>query len=155
MAPKAKKIVDRFWAQVDMGMGCWNWKGSPSGNGYGELQLAGSRKKVRAHRFSWELHFAPIPNGLFVCHRCDNRMCVNPAHLFLGTQEDNMRDAASKLRMPHGEGQHLAKLNDVSVALIRRRHSAGESLAALAVEYGVTKQAVWHVVHRKTWKHIA
>jgi hypothetical protein len=94
--PKADPAA-RFWAKVQRGEGCWEWQGANNGKGYGCFGKEGSRPYY-AHRFSWELHAGPIPDGLFVLHRCDNRRCVNPEHLFLGTQGDNMRDMIAKGR---------------------------------------------------------
>lgn len=88
-------VVERFWAKVAKGDGCWNWTASTVG-GYGSFWSTGSR---RAHRFSWELHSGPVPAGLFVCHRCDNRQCVRPDHLFLGTPSDNITDCSRKGRL--------------------------------------------------------
>ena len=87
----------RFWDKVTMGDGCWEWTGTRHSWGYG---LLGGRRKVhlRAHRVSWEIHFGPIPAGLYILHHCDNPRCVRPDHLFLGTHRDNMADMVKKGR---------------------------------------------------------
>ena len=86
----------RFWMQVHKSSGCWVWVGNRIPQGYGTIGVGG--KPVRAHRYSWELHNGPIPDGLFVLHRCDNPPCVRPDHLFLGTALDNSRDCVDKGR---------------------------------------------------------
>ena len=94
--------IGRFWRYVRKTEYCWIWTGSKNSSGpygYGELYVRG--KKVKAHRFSWEIHNGPIPSGLYACHHCDNPPCVRPDHLFIGTQRDNALDCERKNRFPH------------------------------------------------------
>lgn len=169
----------RFWQKVRKTPTCWIWTGAilRARGGYGAFDIRGNGEN-KAHRASWVIAFGPIPNGLFVLHRCDTPSCVNPAHLFLGTNADNMRDMAQKGRhfsktKPHrlargdrngararperlarGERAGAAKLSADDVMAIRGRHAAGETLASLGRGYGVSYQNIGDIVNRQTWKHI-
>lgn len=151
---KATRIVGdpvaRFRASYEANgeTGCWEWTAWIHPNGYGVVTMGGKSKKVRAHRFSWELHNAPIPDGLFVLHRCDNRRCVNPAHLFLGTKGDNMRDCVAKGRHPAKPGATNRKITAQMALAIRVLFARGKhSMTGLAATYGVSIQTILAVLH--------
>lgn len=141
--------------------GCWTWHGSLNAYGYGRIsQGSGESHRIyMAHRLSYEIHCGPIAAGLYVCHRCDNPPCVNPAHLFLGTQFDNMRDCASKGRngaqrhpeCVRGERNGRAKLTAADVETIRAQVAKGVSHRSLAEQYGVVRSTVSFLVKRQTW----
>jgi len=130
--------------------GCWNWQGQISTSGYGRYRYPGGSY---AHRFSYTVHIGKIPDGMYVCHSCDNPVCVNPEHLWIGTHNDNMADKKIKNRQnhPHGELNSSAVLTETDVHFIR---AARESAGSLAKRYGVSKHAIWHVKSRRTWQHI-
>ena len=106
-------LTQRFWSKVEFGLGCWTWQGyiDRKGHGYGGFRWKKNDKWImeKAHRVSWLLSKGPIPTGMFVCHHCDNKICVRPDHLFLGTQADNLRDAGRKGHMKRAN--YVGKLN--------------------------------------------
>lgn len=136
--------------------GCWLWIGATTSWGYGQFkrQRAGSIISLGAHRFSWELYRGKIPSGLFVLHRCDNRCCVNPDHLFLGTTQDNTKDCVKKGRMARGESVGTSKLTADKVLQIRARLRSGVRREHVAREFGVRPSNVAWIAKRRTWKHI-
>lgn len=143
-------VHDRFWRHVspEPNTGCWLWTGLLNRKGYGVLGQARDGKNEAAHRVSHRLFVGPTPPGLFVCHRCDVRHCVNPAHLFLGSHKDNMRDMVEKGRVFRGPwrsgGAHWrAHLSDADVMEIRVAFAANESTqAGLARRFGVSASTV-------------
>lgn len=161
--------ITRFWSKVDRSGDCWLWTGTIVSHGYGEFYASGQRH--RPHRIAWSLVHGPIPEGLVICHRCDNPACVNPEHLFAGTQADNMRDMVKKGRREYtgkadfrqrrpemihkGIDNGNAKLTEEDVRLIRERYAAGNiTQAALAAEYGVHPTAISQIIRRVGWQHI-
>lgn len=129
--------------------GCWEWTGAKTRAGYGVFSIRG--KLVYAHRYSYEETIGQIPSGLCVCHRCDNRACVNPDHLFLGTIRENAHDAMVKGRVRHGRNHPNAKLDEHGVGEIRSRLVRGENQAAIARSYGVTASNISHIKRGATW----
>lgn len=144
-----------FWKRVRKTPRCWNWIGNVGTDGYGGLSVAANPTK--AHRYSWVIHHGPIPNGLQVLHKCDNRVCVNPDHLFLGTTQDNMLDRDRKNRQVQGERHPSAKLTAQQVIEIRRRFKNGckkNGTRPLAREFGLSKSTMTAVVRGQTWKGV-
>lgn len=164
------KRIDKFWSRVKIGNPdeCWEWQASCFPTGYGHLTIKG--KSLYSHRVSWELTNGEIPDGLFVCHKCDNPPCCNPQHLFVGTPLDNVRDRDAKGRgrkqpkkfreekprqpriMPTGESSYHHKLTWELVATIRQRYSMGDvTQTQLAKEYNVAISTISRLVHGFNW----
>jgi len=129
---------------------CIEWQASKFNGGYGKIKIDG--KNRYAHRVMWEIYNGPIPEGIFVCHCCDNPGCVHPNHLFLGTAQDNMDDKTRKGRGMHGEKHTSARLTEAKVREIR---ASDKGHTELAGEYGITMQSIMAVRNGKTWKHVA
>lgn len=134
--------MKRFWDKVDKADECWLWTAGKNSDGYGVFKLDG--KSVGSHVVSYVLANGDVPNGIEVCHTCDNPPCVHPDHLWLGTRKDNAQDSALKGRNSHGEKHHTSKLSDVQVQQILKDN---RPLSDIANDYGVTIQAVWY--HRR------
>lgn len=136
--------------------GCWLWTMGLSQTEGGYPVIWDRGRRGYGHRRMFELVHGPIPNGCEVCHRCDNRACINPDHLFSGTRADNVRDMYNKNRgfRPHGELSVRAKLTEQDVAGLRKRLANGESTKVLAKDFGVSRSAVRGIGKRETWAHI-
>lgn len=163
---KRMSIEERFWSKVDkngptmphMKTPCWIYTGfaHPLPRNYGMFTINRNKKRqsIRAHRFSWSLRHGPIPEGILICHECDNPPCVNDEHLFSGTSLDNGRDMAMKKRAvaPKGEDSPHAKITWDKVNEIRYRHANGVTQSTLAKENGLHKATISSIVNYKTWK---
>jgi HNH endonuclease len=157
------RFIARFEALVmpEPMTGCWLWMGAPGDstkNGqYGRFRLRG--RQHAAHRVSWMLYCGPIPEGIEVLHHCDVQPCVNPSHLFLGTNADNVADRVKKGRSgnePHpGERHPMARLHEPDVRRIRMRYAHGETGRALAKEFGIAPATLSNIVTRKRWRHLS
>lgn len=144
-------LADKLWT-VNHTNNCWEWEGALGAGGYG-VAWSG-QKNTYVHRTSWAQHNGPIPDGLFVLHKCDNRRCVNPEHLFLGTHQDNKADEVAKNRHNHSEHHGRAKLTANDVRYIRSELSAGRSRVSLAKQFNVTTAAIRHIDYGTNWKHV-
>lgn len=162
-----QSMLERFWSRVEKTSDCWNWTGAIQSGGYGSVRVGG--RIVKAHRFAYELANGPIPPGLHVCHHCDNRRCVNAAHLFLETDKDNRDDCVKKgrhnspsgarnwrSRNPHtliGIGNPNAKLSIDAIAEIRALWaSRSETQKALASRFGVSLVTINRVCCKRSWR---
>lgn len=144
--------IANFWAKVgttDSPDGCREWQGAKTTSGYGAFQM-GVGNTVRAHRIAYVLHFGVFNDDLVVCHKCDNRSCVNPLHLFLGTDADNAADRKNKGRSArqYGGKNGQSKLTDSIVVSIYQDPRTNRDIAA---EYGVASSLVSQIRHRKVW----
>ena len=182
-ARRERSLAERFWSKVDKNgpvpehrpeLGpCWIWTGDHLKRGYGLLSFGRgpTRKRILAHRISWELHYGRLPEGKpFVCHTCDNPPCCRPDHLFAGSDADNQRDMVAKgrnqrgdnhwsRRMPNrvarGVSKRDSKLTEDEVRAIRTRHATkGDSYRVLSQEYGISSSAIQAIVNRRNWKHL-
>lgn len=149
--------LKEFWDKVEKGSNCWIRMGAKTRNGYNVLRW--NKKQEYAHRVSWMIHFGEIPIGLCICHKCDIPNCVNPEHLFLGTQMDNLRDMVKKGRGGYhglpGEKHPDAKLKEKDVLFIRQFYRKGEiTQQKIAEQFGITQQTVSKAISGFTWGSI-
>lgn len=153
--PKPVEPLVLFWEHVEIRWdGCWKWHGSTTSFGYG--QFKSRQRRYAAHRFSYELHFGEIPEGMHVCHSCDNPECTRPSHLFLGTAKDNSQDKVRKGRhftpALKGSANGRAKLTESDVVSIR---GDTRSLTKIARDYGVSHVLIGKIRRRESWTHVS
>lgn len=145
--------VERFFMFVKKTDTCWLWTGYLS-DGYGRIHVKRDGRQVKVHRFSYELHKGPIPEGLVVRHTCDVPHCVNPEHLVLGTQRDNIADSVERGRVQHGERSGRARLTNEKVLELRRMYADGVRVEDLAARFGIAVPGVTSVAIGRVWKHV-
>ena len=162
--PVKATIEERFWAKVPErpDVGCWIWAGT-SISGYPAIRMGRKNEPwLRAHRVSYEIHHGPVPEGLFICHKCDTPRCVRPDHLYAGTHVDNMRDMHERGRenitglrpAKPGSAHFMAKLSETDVHEIRKLRAAGCGLKEIGKQYGIAPTHVHKIAHKKVWGHI-
>lgn len=132
--------------------GCWFWKEDSVNNWYGTVWFAGRYRPT--HQFSYIVHHGPIPRGMFVIHTCDNKGCVHPNHLKLGTRRQNTDEAMERDRYRKGEGVPTSKLTEKQVLEIRAGYASGSSIRDLMNQFGIADSTVYGVVTHRSWKHI-
>jgi hypothetical protein len=148
------KVYDRFYSKflVHPVTRCWIWTDCRISNGYAGIWVSG--KSHKAHRLSWELHIGPIPESLHVLHKCDNRLCVRPEHLYIGTNDDNIADKVARGRERYLRGADLpcAKITEDDVKEIRS--IKGKTLQQIGDIYGLELSTIGKIRSRRLWKHV-
>jgi hypothetical protein len=158
--PQKQSTPEHFWSRVRTGQPdeCWEWQGSRGSHGHGVLGYHGKRHII-ASRLAYELTFGTIPSGLFICHRCDNPPCCNPAHLYAGTQAENMADRVRRGRWkggsPVGERCGASVLTEADVLKIKERHRFTRSgIRQTGRDYGVSHSSIIALLDGRTWSHV-
>lgn len=148
----AETLENRLWAKIKVAGPdeCWDWQGYLSPDGYGRILNVKGKTQI-PHRIVWELEHGPIPDGMVIMHKCDRPCCCNPAHLQLGTQQDNMADMKAKMRHAHGERHRDAILTEEQVLAIRESPLRNKDIAPL---YGVTEDTISDIRLGRKWKHV-
>ncbi len=152
----AEPATNRFWRAVDKQSNdkCWPWMGARHYKGYGEFVVS-KGNKTKAHRFSWTCKHGAIPDGMIICHKCDNPPCCNPSHLFLGTQKTNKEDSINKHRHAYGERSGRAKLTAEKVSQIRAMDKqANFTRLSLAAKFGISGRMVTAICRYESWRHV-
>lgn len=144
-------LRERFEQKIMITPGCWIWMAGKDADGYGHIW--DGQRTAKAHRVSYELYVGAIPDGMQVCHKCDNPTCVNPEHLFVGTNADNMADRERKGRGVRllGECHGASKLTRIAVQAIRQDARKQRDIAS---QHGVSQHTIWQIKQNKIWKNV-
>lgn len=147
-------ILARYWSEVNRakakGADCWLWRGATNGRGYGLFTLKG-RQRVLAHRLAWLVSRGDIPKGQVLRHKCDHGLCVNPEHLELGTQKQNIHDSTTRGRK---KAWGLQKLDGRQVQAIRAQVASGRLQRDVAADFGISRNHVSSIVNRRVWEYL-
>ena len=148
--------MHRFWSKVEKTESCWNWKAAKSKAGYGVFHLGRGLGTINSHRFVFQMKYGEIHKGLFVCHTCDNPACLNPDHLFLGTQKDNMMDMVKKGRANpmKGEKNHWTTITEDMARYIKNKVLEGIKVIDIHRETGVNYNIITDIKRNKSWRWI-
>lgn len=149
----ALTVKERFWSKVNLAVGpdeCWTWQASLDGRGYGQFSI-GQNRMYRAHRLALELTGIEVPPNSVVCHRCDNKRCVNPGHLYVGTKKTNAADAVARGQVAHGQRNARSKLTEAQVSEVILRLRNGETQRSVADHFGVSQGAIWEINAGHNW----
>lgn len=146
------KKKDMFLERVIIQDGCWGWKGHITKPGYARFKCEG--KQIFGHMFSWQLYIGEIPFKNFVCHACDNPICCNPKHLFVGLPADNSKDMKEKKRASKGSKHRHAALKEEDVKIIKKRLQNGETSYRISKDYAVNMSSIYSIQYEKTWSHV-
>ena len=154
MKEQIKKSLEGKY-DINKETGCWEWKLSTAGKGYGQLRIRGlSEYGAYAHRFSYLAYKGDIPKGMCVCHTCDNMKCINPEHLFLGDHKANLQDMKAKGRQLNGERNTESKLTEEQVNMIHDLSDKGVSSHLIAKIFGIGQMTAWRIMTGQRWEHV-
>ena len=147
-----ERNLRNFWKKVDKTDSCWNWTGCLQSNGYGQIRIDGVARY--SHRLSYEMHNCEIPEDKHILHKCDNRKCVNPEHLFLGNQASNMADCAAKKRNAYGTRNGLSKVTEEQLADIKSLLNDGVSCKCISEKYNLHYNTIYKIKKGITYKYV-